>query len=123
MATLVRSQVESVARPPYAARDDAPQAGRHHGDALLDAARVDDEPTTAFIAESDEDRIVASRVHDWRGWLIDLTYRNRLIRYNTHQKVSNSAITAPDIGAILADPERARPWRFYLPPEEDGGRR
>lgn len=64
-----------------------------------------------------EDR-VAARLHDWRGRLIDLTYRNRLIRY-THQKASSLAIATPDIATIMADPERARPWRFYLPPEED----
>src|SRR4051812_12186131 len=73
--------------------------------------------TTAFIADGDDDRVVTARVHDWRGRLIDLTYRNRLIRY-THQKASSLAITGPDIGTILADPERSRPWRFYLPPEE-----
>src|SRR6266511_4598031 len=65
------------------------------------------------IAPEDQ---VRERIEDWRRRLIDLTYRNRLIRYRK-TVASTIEIETPSLDQLLADPERKAPWRFYVPPE------
>lgn len=62
------------------------------------------------------DGLVAQRMDDWRRRLIDLSYRNRLIKYRALQ-VSTVAISAPSVDVLLADLTRSSPWSFYFPPE------
>ncbi len=66
--------------------------------------------------------LVVRRIDDWRRRLIDLSYRNRLIRYRP-TKATTLAVAAPSIQELVADPGRTKPWRFYFPPDEpDEGR-
>lgn len=67
---------------------------------------------------SDEQQHVLARIEDWRRRLIDLSYRNRLIRYRP-TKATTLTIEAPSIRELIADPARTKPWRFYFPPEVD----
>lgn len=62
---------------------------------------------------------VRVRINDWRRRLIDLTYRNRLIKFGPTQ-ASTLTITAPSIHELLADLSRTDPWKFFLPPEPTG---
>src|SRR5919206_1359198 len=59
---------------------------------------------------------VARRIDDWRRRLIDLTYRNRLIKYRP-TVATTLQVVAPSLVELIADPGRAAPWRFYFPPE------
>jgi very-short-patch-repair endonuclease len=61
---------------------------------------------------------VLARVDDWRRRLIDLSYRNRLIRYRP-TKATTLTIEAPSIHELVADPGRTEPWHFFFPPEQD----
>lgn len=63
---------------------------------------------------------VERRLEDWRRRLIDLSYRNRLIKYR-HLRASSLAITAPALDVLLADPSRPKPWNFFFPPDPDEG--
>jgi Protein of unknown function (DUF4011)/REase_MTES_1575/AAA domain/Protein of unknown function (DUF3320) len=67
---------------------------------------------------TDRDSVVFDRIEDWRRRLIDLSYRNRLIKYRPTQ-ASTIEIEAPDLNELLADPGRPAPWRFYFPPDPD----
>ncbi len=67
---------------------------------------------------TDSDELVLERIDDWRRRLIDLSYRNRLIKYRP-TVATTLAIEAPSIWELLADPGRTRPWQFYFPPEID----
>jgi hypothetical protein len=62
------------------------------------------------------EEIVLKRIEDWRRRLIDLSYRNRLIRYRPTQ-ATTLEFDAPGIEVLLEDPGRLAPWRFYFPPE------
>ena len=64
------------------------------------------------------EQLVRDRIEDWRRRLIDLSYRNRLIKYRPTQ-ASTIEVEAPDIETLLADPSSGAPWNFYFPPEED----
>ena len=66
----------------------------------------------------DPDAVVAERLEDWRRRLIDLSFRNRLIKYRK-TKASTLEIEAPSLEELLADPGRPQPWRFYFPPEPE----
>ncbi len=61
---------------------------------------------------------VAARLEDWRRRLIDLSYRNRLIRYRP-TVASTLEIASPSLDVLLADIGSAAPWRFYFPPEPE----
>jgi Protein of unknown function (DUF4011) len=66
---------------------------------------------------SDHDREhVARRIDDWRRRLIDLTFRNRLIKYRP-TTATTLQVAAPSLAELIADPGRSAPWRFYFPPE------
>jgi hypothetical protein len=69
------------------------------------------------LDEPEDPTVVHARIEDWRRRLIDLTYRNRLVRY-VPAKATSLTLVAPDVHTILADPERRKPWQFYLPPED-----
>src|SRR4051812_17426460 len=60
--------------------------------------------------------VTRDRIEDWRRRLIDLTYRNRLIRYRP-TRASTIEIASPSLTTLLENPSRALPWRFYFPPE------
>src|SRR3954464_5590416 len=60
--------------------------------------------------------VTRERIDDWRRRLIDLSYRNRLIRYRPTQ-ATTIEIAAPSLETLLGDPDRTLPWRFYLPPQ------
>jgi Protein of unknown function (DUF4011) len=60
--------------------------------------------------------VVRERIDDWRRRLIDLTYRNRLIRYRP-TFATTLEIESPSLATLLADPYRTLPWRFFFPPE------
>jgi Protein of unknown function (DUF4011)/REase_MTES_1575/AAA domain len=62
--------------------------------------------------------VVLARIEDWRRRLIDLSYRNRLIRYRP-TSASTLEIAAPTVDILLADLDRTAPWKFYFPPETD----
>src|SRR3954453_6507154 len=62
--------------------------------------------------------LVGARLEDWRGRLIDLSHRNRLIAFKA-TKATTLTIAAPSIHELLADPERAQPWDFFFPPPLD----
>jgi hypothetical protein len=62
--------------------------------------------------------LIAQRIEDWRRRLIDLSYRNRLIRYRP-TVASTLEIESPDVSVLLTDIGSAAPWRFYFPPELD----
>lgn len=62
--------------------------------------------------------VVLARIEDWRRRLIDLSYRNRLIRYRP-TTASTLEIAAPAVDILLADLGRTAPWKFYFPPEPD----
>jgi hypothetical protein len=64
-----------------------------------------------------DDSKVLTRIEDWRRRLIDLSYRNRLIRYQPSG--SSLEIASPAIEVLFADLGRTAPWRFYLPPEPE----
>ena len=64
------------------------------------------------------EQLVRDRIEDWRRRLIDLSYRNRLIKYRATQ-ASTIEIETPDLETLLADPTGGAPWNFYFPPEED----
>ena len=57
-------------------------------------------------------------MEDWRRRLIDLSYRNRLIKYR-HLRASSLEINGPELPVLLADPGRPKPWNFYFPPDPD----
>jgi hypothetical protein len=65
-----------------------------------------------------DDKLVLERIDGWPRRLIDLSYRNRLIKYRP-TVASTLEIEAPDIQTLLADPGRGAPWRFYFPPEPE----
>ena len=65
-----------------------------------------------------DEAVVATRLDDWRRRLIDLSYRNRLINFRA-TKASTLSISAPSIHQLTADPDRKRPWQFFLPPEPE----
>lgn len=65
-----------------------------------------------------EDRVVLDRIEDWRRRLIDLSYRNRLIRYRP-TRATTLEIESPSLDALLADLDRTAPWRFFFPPEPE----
>jgi hypothetical protein len=65
---------------------------------------------------AEEREIVLERIDDWRRRLIDLSRRNRLIRYKP-TGASTIEVAAPSLETLLADPEQKLPWRFYYPPE------
>ena len=69
-----------------------------------------------MTGEQDGGRIVHARVDEWRRRLIDLTYRNRLIKYRP-TRASTIEIESPDLQTLLGDLARTAPWRFYFPPE------
>ena len=62
------------------------------------------------------DRIVRERIDDWRRHLIDLSYRNRLIKYRP-TVASTIEIETPELEVLLADIGARKPWRFFFPPE------
>ena len=64
--------------------------------------------------------VVSDRLEEWRRRLIDLSYRNRLIKYRK-TRASTLELEAPTFDVLLADPARAQPWRFYFPPEPEEG--
>src|SRR5215210_6979013 len=64
----------------------------------------------------EHDTLVAERIEDWRRRLIDLSYRNRLIRYRP-TKASTIEIESPALETLLKDPGGGGFWRFYFPPE------
>src|SRR5215217_3299020 len=64
------------------------------------------------------DRLVHERIEDWQRRLIDLSYRNRLIKYKT-TVATTIEIESPSLDRLLEDPSRATPWRFYFPPEDE----
>jgi len=66
----------------------------------------------------DDDRVVADRIEDWRRRLIDLSYRNRLIRYKP-TRATTLEVESPDLDVLLADLDRTAPWRFFFPPEQE----
>jgi Cdc6-like AAA superfamily ATPase len=66
----------------------------------------------------DDDRVVLDRIEDWRRRLIDLSYRNRLIRYKP-TRATTLEIESPDLDVLLADRDRTAPWRFFFPPEPE----
>lgn len=61
---------------------------------------------------------VAARIDEWRRHLIDLTYRNRLIKYKP-TVASTIEVESPSVDMLLADLSRTAPWRFYFPPEPE----
>jgi hypothetical protein len=61
---------------------------------------------------------VVARMEDWRRRLIDLSYRNRLIKYRS-LRASSLEISGPSLEVLLADPRRPAPWGFYFPPDPD----
>jgi Protein of unknown function (DUF4011) len=63
---------------------------------------------------------VTDRLEDWRRRLIDLSYRNRLIKYAV-TRASTLEIDSPDIEALFEDVGDGKPWNFYFPPEDDEG--
>jgi hypothetical protein len=73
---------------------------------------------TSETDRGDEHERVAARVDEWRRKLIDLSYRNRLINYKP-TRASTIEIASPGLSAILGDPGRSLPWRFYFPPEPE----
>lgn len=62
------------------------------------------------------ERIVRERINDWRRHLIDLSYRNRLIKYRP-TVASTIEIETPELEVLLADIGGSKPWRFFFPPE------
>jgi hypothetical protein len=62
--------------------------------------------------------LVPDRLEAWRRSLIDLTYRNRLIKYRP-TTASTIEIAAPTLDILLTDPGRSEPWHFYFPPEPE----
>ena len=79
-------------------------------------------PTRLPSGDGPDPKIVDHRLEDWRRRLIDLSYRNRLIKYR-HLRASSLEITAPDLDVLLADPNRTTPWNFYFPPDPGGEER
>jgi hypothetical protein len=67
-------------------------------------------------ARAPERDVVRERIDDWRRRLIDLTYRNRLIRYRP-TFATTLEIESPSLATLLADPYRTLPWRLFFPPE------
>ncbi len=67
---------------------------------------------------SSEDQPVRQRIDVWRRRLIDLSYRNRLIKYRP-TTATTLEIESPDIETLFADPGGGVPWNFYFPPEEE----
>jgi very-short-patch-repair endonuclease len=57
-------------------------------------------------------------MEDWRRRLIDLSYRNRLIKYRP-LRASSLEIVGPRLERLLADPGRSTPFNFYFPPDPD----
>lgn len=70
------------------------------------------------MATTTPEAVVAERLEVWRRKLIDLSFRNRLIKYRK-TKASTLEIEAPNLEELLADPGRPQPWRFYFPPESE----
>lgn len=66
----------------------------------------------------DAERIIRARIDEWRRRLIDLSYRNRLIKYRP-TRASTIEIESPDLEILLRDLGRTAPWRFYFPPEPE----
>src|SRR4051794_29184654 len=64
------------------------------------------------------DEQISGRMRAWRRGLIDLSYRNRLIKYAPH-RASTLVIDSPSIDVLLADIGRPTPWDFYFPPDPD----
>lgn len=71
--------------------------------------------TDSSQAEGGE-HLVLERIEDWRRLLIDLSYRNRLIRYRP-TKASTIEIESPELEKLLHDPGSGAFWRFYFPPD------
>jgi hypothetical protein len=75
------------------------------------------------MAATPSETIAAEMLEVWRRKLIDLSFRNRLIKYRK-TKASTLEIELPSLDELLEDPGRPQPWRFYFPPEpedeEDG---
>src|SRR4051812_34785630 len=69
------------------------------------------------MALANEER-VRGRIEDWRRRLIDLSYRNRLINYGA-TRATTIEVETPDLETLVADPSSAKPWSFYLPPDEE----
>lgn len=65
--------------------------------------------------------LVARRIEDWRRRLIDLSYRNRLIKHRP-LRASSLEIVSPNLEVLLADPASPVPWSFYFPPDPDPDR-
>ena len=69
-------------------------------------------------ARTESPNVVARRIEDWRRRLIDLSLANRLIAYKP-TIATTLEIVAPSLHELLATPDRAEPWNFYLPPEPE----
>src|SRR4051794_12879937 len=67
---------------------------------------------------SERPGLIGRRVDDWRRRLIDLSNRNRLIAYKP-TIATTLTVRAPSVQTLLADPDRAQPWDFFFPPEDD----
>jgi very-short-patch-repair endonuclease len=69
-------------------------------------------------SSEDPEDLIAARLRAWRRGLIDLTYRNRLIKY-APARASTLVIDQPSIEVLLGDTGRGRAWDFYFPPALD----
>lgn len=67
---------------------------------------------------TDSDNILERRLGDWRRRLLDLSYRNPLIKY-TSGKSGSLEITSPSPHALLGRLDDDNPHYFYYPPEEE----
>jgi Protein of unknown function (DUF4011)/REase_MTES_1575/AAA domain/Protein of unknown function (DUF3320) len=61
---------------------------------------------------------ITDRLEDWRRRLIDLSYRNRLIKYAV-TRASTLEIESPEIATLFDDLDGGKPWNFYFPPEDE----
>src|SRR5262249_15749048 len=68
---------------------------------------------------SDDDQHTRAQVERWRDELLDLTGRNRLLRFR-HTKSSSLEIDDPGAQDVLDKllSGRSREWRFFLPEDE-----
>jgi hypothetical protein len=67
---------------------------------------------------SDLDRLVRTRIEDWRRRLIDLSLRNPLISY-TARETSTLPILSPSLSELVDEADPDTPRDFFLPAEPD----
>jgi hypothetical protein len=68
------------------------------------------------VVTAKEDRFVRERLEDWRRCLIDLSYRNRLLRF-APTRAATLVIDAPGIEQLLAEIDGGQTWGFYFRPK------